>query len=137
MVYAALRPIFATAGILVGSSRLLLAQDPVLATCLSWIHGGAYPNGIAQGRCEARFDLPDPFTITCLRRIEAGVWSDRIEQAACHIHLTDLILPLYGDYYDASTSSSASESDSDTSAESTSDRDDDLVDANKRDGRSE
>ena len=93
-----LRLICATVGILLWGSRSLLGQDPALLTCLSWIHDGAYPGGIAQEGCEAKFNLPDPFTITCLDRIEIGVWSDATGLAACHIHLTDLITRQYEDY---------------------------------------
>ena len=116
-VQAALRLICVTTAILLWSCRPLLALDSALLTCLSWIHDGAYPSGIAQGRCEANFDLPDPFTITCLAQIEFGAWSDAIEQAACHIHLTVLITRQYEDYLGALTLSSRHGSGADTSAE--------------------
>ena len=136
-VQAALRLICVTTGILLWSSRSLLAQDPALLRCLSWIHDGAYPSGIAQGRCEAKFDLPDPFTITCLAQIEIGAWSDATEQAACHIQLTDLITRQYEDYLDAPTLSSRHDSGAYTSAEPAPGADEDLVAIDKPDRASE
>jgi hypothetical protein len=86
------------ASALVSASGSPRAQDLALASCLNWIDKGAYPSGIEQERCEAKFDLPDPFSILCLSRIFQDNWPVSIDKVSCRIHLTQVITRQFADY---------------------------------------